>query len=306
MNRMSTRYIPLLIILSSFFLLIAGCAKNAENLPPQPEMGVLNMMKAVKAHPQYAAVEKLQAERSTLLAQLARQEEQTILANQQVGLDLADLSKATDQEFQTKMAGKHNELNRQLQAQSETKRRQMSEQVDAYIRELDTSYQTRNFALQVKLKTLDLNKEEQAAIQKQMDELQSERMDKIVARQQELTVSMTDSMQQAEQAAAKALAAYGQTVKNELSAAMAKKSQAMKNLPGTVLAPPAAANSTQAKLVSNDSALAKLQQDIIADVKKSAATVAASRGLTTVLADVEIFTAAAIDVTAEVIAGSKK
>lgn len=307
MNRVSTRYrYILLIALISVILLTVGCAKKAEPVPTQPEMGVLNMMKVVKAHPQYVLVEKLQAERSSLLALLAQQEGQVTLENQQVGLNIADLAKSTDQEFQTKMAGKQSELNHQLQAQSEAKRRQLTEQVDAYIRELDIGYQNRNFALQVKLKTVDLNKEEQAAIQKQMDELQSERMGKIVARQQDLTVKMTDSMQQAEQTAAKELEAYGKTLQSELSADMAKKAQAMKTLPGNVLTPSSNSSSIQAKLASNESALAKLQQDIIADVKKSAATVATSRGLETVLADVEIFTSAATDITADVIAGSKK
>ena len=64
------------------------------------------------------------------------------------------------------MAGKHDELNRQLQAQSEAMRQEINEQVDKYVRELDQSYQNRNFALQIKLKTIDLTKEEQAAIQK--------------------------------------------------------------------------------------------------------------------------------------------
>lgn len=304
MNKVTTRHKTLAIAAMLLVLLTAGCAKKTEVVQPKPEMGVLNMTKAVKAHPRYAEVEKLQGERATLLAQLSRRESEAIAARQQAGLDLTNLSKATDQEFQTKMASKHDELNRRLQTQSETLRRQINEQVDKYVRELDESYQNRNFALQVKLKTVDLSKEEQAAIQKQMDELQNERMGKIVARQQELTARMNDTMKQAEQAAAKDLDLYGQQLKSKLSAELAQKSQAMQTLPGAALSMPAADN-IQAKLEANQRDLAKVQQEIITDIKQRAATIATKHGLTTVLADVEIFTSATRDITADVIEGSK-
>jgi hypothetical protein len=303
MKKVTTRQ-KLVIAALLLVLLIAGCAKKTEVVQPKPEMGILNMTKAVKAHPRYAEVEKLQAERATLLAQLSRQESEAITARQQAGLDLTNLTKATDQEFQTKMASRHAEIDRQLQAQSETLRRQVSEQVDKYVRELDESYQNRNFALQVKLKTVDLSKEEQAAIQKQMDELQNERMGKIVARQQELTAGMNDSMKQAEQAAAKDFDRYGQQLKSKLSAELAQKSQAMQPLPGAGLSIPAA-DDVQAKLEAKQRDITKLQQEIITDIKRRAAMVATERGLTTVLADVEIFTSATLDITADVIAGSK-
>jgi hypothetical protein len=303
MKKVTTRQ-KLVIAALLLVLLIAGCAKKTEVVQPKPEMGILNMTKAVKAHPRYAEVEKLQAERATLLAQLSRQESEAITARQQAGLDLTNLTKATDQEFQTKMASRHAEIDRQLQAQSETLRRQVSEQVDKYVRELDESYQNRNFALQVKLKTVDLSKEEQAAIQKQMDELQNERMGKIVARQQELTAGMNDSMKQAEQAAAKDFDRYGQQLKSKLSAELAQKSQVMQPLPGAGLSIPAA-DDVQAKLEAKQRDITKLQQEIITDIKRRAAMVATERGLTTVLADVEIFTSATLDITADVIAGSK-
>jgi hypothetical protein len=307
MNREMTHQRVLAIVALLLVLLTAGCAKKTEVVqPPKPEMGVLNMTKAVKSHPRYAEVAKLQDERATLLAQLSRQESEAIATSQPAGIDLTNLTKATDQEFQTKMAGKHDELNRQLQAQSETLHRQINEKVDKYVRELDESYQNRNFALQVKLKTVDLNKEEQAAIQKQIDEIQNERMGKIVARQQELTAGMNDSMKQAEQAAAKALDAYGQQLHKELSAELANKAQAMKALPGdAALTIPAANSGVSAKLEANQRDLTKLQQEIIADIKRRAAAVATTQGLTTVLADVEIFTSATRDITSEVIAGSK-
>ncbi|MDF2501521.1 MAG: hypothetical protein K0Q77_2235 [Anaerosporomusa subterranea] len=304
MNRVTTRHKILAIAAMLLVLLTAGCAKKTEVVQSKPEMGVLNMTKAVKSHPRYAEVEKLQAERATLLAQLSRQKSETIAASQQAGIDMTNLSKATDQEFQTKMASKHDELNRQLQAQSETLRRQINEQVDKYVRELDESYQNRTFGLQVKMKTVDLSKEEQAAIQKQLDEIQNERMGKIVARQQELTAGMNDSMKQAEQAAAKDLDVYGQQLKSNLSAELAQKAQAMQTLPGGGLSMPAADN-IQGKLVANQRDLAKLQQEIITDIKQRAATIATQYGLTTVLADVEIFTSATRDITTDVIAGSK-
>lgn len=301
----SSRYLIIALTGMLAISLTAGCGVKKEPPTPKPEVGVLNMTKAIKAHPRYSEVEKLQNQRASLLAQLSQQQRQLASASYQAGLDLTNLTKATDHEFQTKMAGKHNELNLQLQAQAEALRQEVSRQVDKYIRELDQSYRNRNFALQVKLKTIDLSKEEQASIQKQMDELQNERMGKIVAYQQQLTDRMSEQMKQAEQAAAKQLDSYAQQVKKQLDAEFAKKSQAMKNLPGAALAVPSGSDSVEAKLESTEHELTKLQQDIVIDVKKRAAAVATAKGLATVLADVEIFTAAAQDITTDVIAGSK-
>ena len=138
-----------------------------------------------------------------------------------------------------------------------------------------------------------------------MDEIQSERMEKIVARQQQLTDQMSDRMKQAEQVGVKQLNNYAQQVKKELDTEFVKKSQAMKNLPGAALAVPSGSDSVEANLAVVERELAKLQQEIVADIKKHAAAVATAHGLTTVLADVEIFTASARDITTEVIAVSK-
>lgn len=283
----------------------AGCSTKQAAPPPKPDMGVLHMAKAIKAHPLYPEVDKLEKQRSSLQAQLMQQQEVLAAAGRKSELDLTNLAKATEQEFQTKMAGRQADLSRQLQAQSEALRQQINEQVDKYVRELDESYQDRNFALQVKLKTIDLSKEEQAAIQKQMEEIQSERMEKIVARQQQLTAQMTEQMQQAEQAAAQELDEYAKQLKQQLDSEFAKRSQAMKTLPGAALTSPSGAGSLEARLEATDRELAKLRQDIIADIKNRAAAVAQAQGLATVLADVEIFTDSASDITADVIAGSK-
>lgn len=305
MSRNASRHKLLAITAMLLVLLIAGCAKNNQVEQPKPEIGVLNMTKAIKAHPRYAEIEKLQAERATLLAQLSQQKSETIAAaKQQIGIDLSNLSKATDQEFQAQMTSKHGELNRQLQTQLETLRRQISEQMDQYVRELDEDYQHRHFALQVKLKTIDLSKEEHAAVQQQIEELQKERTEKIAAKQQELTAGLNAKMQQAEQAAAKELDVYGEDLKRKLSAELERKAQAMQALPGNALNMPVS-EPLQAKIETNQQAVAKLQQTILADIEQRAASIAVKQGLHTVIADVEIFTSAARDITADVIAGSK-
>ncbi len=304
MNRMISRHKLLTITAILLVLLLAGCGKTNNVEQPKPEIGVLNMTKAIKAHPRYAEIEKLQAERATLRAQLSQQQSESVAARKQAELDLGNLAKATDQEFQAQMASKHAALNRELQTLSETLRRQLAEQVDQYVKELDAGYLHRNFELQVKLKTVDLKQEEQAAVQEQIDALQNERMEKIAAKQQELTAGMTEKLQQAEQAAAKELDAYGADLQRKLSAELDKKAQAMRTSPSGALNMPAA-GTPQTKLEANQQELAKLQQAIVADIRQHAAAIAVKQGLHTVIADVEIFTSAASDITSAVIDASK-
>lgn len=295
-----------IVILVALTVLLAGCAKKTEVIPPAPDTGILNMEKAVKAHPRYAEVEKLQAERKTLLAQLAGQVDQMNASGRTAALDTANLVKATQQEFQTKMAGKRDELNQQLRQQSDLLRQGVNNRLDQYMKELDATYQNRVFALQVKLKTLDLSKEEQATVQKQLDDVQNERMDKIVARQQDLTTEMNGQIRQAEQSAAKELDDYGQQLKGSLDAELIKKQQAMNSQSASNLSLSAQGNALEAGLNAKNQELAKLQQEILADIAAKTDVVASAKRLTTVLADVEIFTALAQDITTDVIAESKK
>lgn len=285
-------------------LLTAGCAPKTEVVQPQPEIGVLNMAKAMKAQPRYAEIEKLQTERAALLAQLTQQEQEMTAARRQTELDLAHLSKAADQEFQTKMAARQAEINRRLQEEAQALQRRLGTQMDDYVRKLDADYQSNQFSLQAKLQLIDLGQEERTVIQKQIDELKAERARKIAARQQELAAAMNDSMKQAEQTATKELNEYGRQLQAELSAELDKKAQSMQTTAAAALSMPAAAD-VKAKLEANQQDLTRLQQEIINDIKQRAAAVAAKQGLTAVLADVEIFTAAARDITADVIAGSK-
>lgn len=305
-NRVSTHKKIGLIFLAAVFLATAGCAKKTDITPQQPEMGILNMAKAVKEHPRYNDVQKLQSERNTLANQLLQEEAMAVSANQQAGLTMANLQKASDQEFQTKMAGKQDDLNHQLKAKSESFRQEINQRIDAYVKELDTSYQHRIFALQVKLKTIDLPKEEQENLQKQMTGIQEERMGKIVDRQQELTDEMSGKMKEAESEAAKQLNEYSGQLRADLAAELSKQAQSMKTPPARRAGAASVGSQRQTEIAAKDQEIAKLQQEIISDIKQCAADIAIQQGLSTVLADVEIFTSATRDITADVIAGSKK
>ncbi|MDU4960926.1 MAG: hypothetical protein E6X17_09745 [Sporomusaceae bacterium] len=296
------RYLAVIMLAA---LLTAGCAANKEAAPPQPQVGVLNMAKAIKAQPRYGELTKLQEERSSLLAQLSQQEQQTAAARQQAGLDLTNLQKAAEQEFQTKMAVRQDIANRRLQEQAQTLQRQMGEQLDAYVRELDASYQSNQFSLQVKLQTVNLSQEEQTAIQKQIDELKEERTRKINARQQELAAGMNETMKAAEKTVAAELDKDARQLRTELSAGLDTKARAMQQAASDATLNMPAAGDIRTKLEKNQQDLARLQQELVDGVKQQVAAVAAAQGLSVVIADAEIFTDAARDITDAVIAASK-
>lgn len=303
-----------LIFLATVLLTVAGCSKTpaADTKSQQQTVGVIDVNKAIKAHRQYAAVEQLQQEVNTLTRQLAAEKShkagRTAPTANLPATAAAGLNSAAEQEYTAKMAAKQDEFNAQLAARAAQIRQQLAPQLDAYTKEIDKDYQPQIFNLQLKLKTVQMKKEESVAVQQQLEKIQAERAGKLTAKQQELAKQMEEVMAKEQAQYAQQLAAYEATLHDQIQQQQAaqQKLQAARTVPNTIdESPEKTASIIEQQLAAKHQELNALQQQIIKDTEDTAARIAAERGLTAVLTKVKV-NISAIDITDAVIAEFKK
>lgn len=306
-----------LLLLVSAALLATGCSlwKDKDTKTPvQPQTGVIDMNKAIKAHPKYSEVIKLEQQYNAMRASAEAKAGAALAQQPTPDISVPDMSKLTaginaalEQEFKTQMAGKQAELNEQLKAKSVKLHSTLTDELKAYNDELDKIYQPQIFSLQLKLKTVQLTKEQMASMQSEIEKLQNERAEKLAAKKQELTRQMDQQLAPEQAAMEKQLSAYAAQLHAKLeqkgaqqAAEAASRNQPQISAPAVPLQPQAGRGELEEQLAAKRSEIEALKQLIITDVRDKAAKVAAERGLDTVLAKVQV-NVSAIDITGDVI-----
>lgn len=283
-------------------LVVAGCgsqqAKTTPAPPPaQSKIGVIDMDKAIKAHPRYADVVRMQQEYAALTANVGADR------GMPSAVDPSGLEQAAAKEFDARMAAKDAAIKTRLQAAVDQINQDIKTELDAYAAELDKDYQPQLFNLQLKLKTVQLSKEDGAAVQVEVDKLQQERAGKIAARHEELMKKADATMNAKQGEREQELAAYARTLNAELASKVAGQQA---EATGRLTAPGQTGGGAAAdKLAAADRDIASLQDFIIIDITDKVAKVAAEKGLDTVLAGVRV-NVSATDITDAVIAEFKK
>lgn len=290
--------------------LASGCWRG-DQAQDSLVVGILDTAKAIQGHPQYQQVQALQQEINTILARAkladAKAKQNYEQERTSAAMDMDTLAKAMEQQYQARMKGKQNELTERLNVKATALRNDNNSKLDAYVKELDQEYQSQIFNLQVKLRTLQMTKEEQAEVQKELDAIQTERMNKITARQTELSNAMQKEMETEEKTAQEELKAYSQTMQQESKERLERRN---KELSAKVQS---SISKLQTGEVNQDvqtaegkkQELAALQESIRQDIKNKAAEIAQRRNLEIILADVKIYTNA-VDITEELLQEIKK
>lgn len=286
---------------------LAGCAPKTQDTkgPVQNQTGIIDMGKAIKSHPQYGQLERLQQELSSLSQQLEQQAATSSQAATPSGLSASSasgISQALEQEFNARMADKQAELNKRIEAKAAEVNKELSAQMQAYAEEIDKVYQPQIFSLQLKLKTVQLSKDEMAALQKELETLQGERAAKLTAKEQELSAQMRERMNPEQAAVEKEMAAYAQTLNAELAKrAEAASAPAMNTTPATAVP----GNDLEKAAIAKQQEISSLQEKIIKDIQEKTAKVAMERGLTEVVTNIRL-NISAMDITDAVVAEFKK
>lgn len=303
-----------------FMMLVAGCGiKKVQDAkePPQPQIGIVDMEKAVKSHPKYNQLLSLEQEVRSLAAQeQARQavlhqetQEGGVMTPHSSSDELTELSKGFQQEFTENMEIKQQEINARLAEKEKVSHAELAQELQAYGEQLEKEYQPQIFNLQLKLKTIQLSKEEAASIQQQLEDLQRQHAEKIADKQKELSARMTEKMAPEKKAADQEMESYSKQLNEQIAKkAAAKQAEiAARNAGQTALqVTPQPVNGTSSQqLVMKQQEAQVLQDAIFQDIKDKTGKVAVASGLDAVLTNVAV-NVNAVDITALVITECNK
>lgn len=307
---------PLLVLMVFVAAFTAGCLdKSAKDTNATPaSVGVIDMTKAVQAHPKYQQLTVLKQQLNTIIAQAqAKQQPVPSLSPANPMQDHAALNTAFEQEYKEKMSAKQAELHQRLVAKADQLRSQLASEFKEYTGEVDKEYQPQIFSLQLKLKTIQLSKEEMAALQAELEKVQQIRSEKLAVKEKQFAEQMDKTMAPEQAAVEQELAAYSQQLNNQLAQKAAAKGaeiEARNNSLANANSMSNAAASNQIRELEKQAGMKKqeisaLEQAIIQDVRDTAAKVAAERQLDTIIANIQI-NVSAVDITESVIAEFKK
>ena len=240
----------------SLFLLVfvSGCGnKNSQDntkvAQPKP-IGILDIAKAAEGHPRYAEYKQLQQAYNTLQQQLQLEAQETGRGDQTApsvpDSAAAGLNEALSQEFDAKIRAKQDELQAGLNDALAKAKADTAAEMEAYTKEIDQGYQPQIFSLQLKIRTVQMDEATLAAQQKQLEQLQSERADKLSAKEKELSARIESAMSPKKTAAEASLNAYAQQLRAEMDQkAGDQASQIASRLQVPVNSPPSTANAEE-------------------------------------------------------------
>ena len=303
----------LLVVMLVFALFIAGCGtKKTEDTkaPAAPQVGIMDMNKAVKGHPKYSQLMSLGQQADAMAVQLEAQQSTAdrgalgTSASEMSQNQITELNKAFEQEFNAKMSAKQEELSPRIVAKADAVRRLLSEEMQKYSDQLDKEYQPQIFNLQLKLKTVQLGKEETAVLQTELERIQAQRSEALGLKQGQLAARMDELIAPEKAAVEQQLAAYAKELNEEISKKAAVKQAeiaARGNEPPRADLP----SQIQEQLVMKQQEIEALQGSIIANITDKTAKVATESGFEAVLVNVAV-NISAVDITTQVIAECNK
>ncbi len=294
-------------------VLASGCARKPvpeetkSSVPAANSFGMMDMQKAIQAHPRYSEVVGLQKDLNTVLLQI--QQRQSVLT-QVVGKSTVDQNiaaegskKTLEHEFQFRMAAKQDELNARMEKAVVQARQDSMKQMELFAVETDREFQPQLINLQLKLRVLQLTSEEKNTLQKDYDRLEKARMERLNAYAQRLSAQMEAKLAPQKAAAEQELAMFAQQLQTELAA---KEAEQMQQAAARSFGPAAGSaadglSELQTRADQIQQKIAGLQDEIVRDIREKAAKIAVFKQLDVVLANV-LVNSSATDITAEVIA----
>lgn len=320
----SNRFLSLLagvFIMTLTAIGLGGCgAKPAAPGPAQEKIkiAVIDMNQALQSHPKYADYTALQKQINLLLAKqnlVAGGPQAESSAGDQPTGSVSPLpaepngqnsSASTAQnQIAEKQAGIMASASRQ---QSELKR-QANTEYDAYMAQLDEEYRQPTFELQLKLKTLQLTKEEAADLQDKLEGIRREKAAKSAAKEAELTANLTAKIQEIQSTAQEEIKRYSEAAVAQAASGPSLSDQVAQE----DAAKDVTAKSEQSLFSVRDAQnlqrlqiqLAALEDLMRLDIENECGKVARAKGYDLVVTDVTL-NISADDITSEVISQFKK
>jgi hypothetical protein len=295
--------------------LMSGCKKTVQDTEGF-RIGVFNLEKAMRVHPRYSELQKIDQEIVKQKADAARgqlpQPDRSSPGTAVSGITAQEISgyqQAIGHQVEAKMIEKRKELEQTIDAQIATEKQVSSRQVEEYAKELDNEYQPSILSIQLKMQTVQLTPGERDTVKKQLSSLQEERAQKISVKQNALEQGIRQKLSQEQAVAEEKLRQYHANLINEANTQLAEKRKELESRTTTTATEGTSANlnitQNQADLGILQEQREKLVEIITKDLKDITAKVAAQRKLEAVLIQYQQ-NVQATDITDTVIAEIKK
>ena len=278
--------------------LLSGCNSPGSKEPKPASLGVIDMEKAILAHPKNQELEKLRQQ------YLAMEEQLALLAARMRQADTPAVAAVNpeEQEFNSKMAAREQELQNRFNARLETELAKANEALQSYADELEKEMQPELFSIQLKLNALQNSSAEALQLTARADAIKKEFQNKMAARQAQLNAQIDQVMAPEKQAVEKELSEYARQLQQELQARSAAQQAAAARIN---IAADGPAAELQKALGLKRTEIESLQAWVINDVRSQAAKVAAEKQLDVLLAGQRV-NVTAVDLTDAVIVELKK
>lgn len=274
------------------------------------KFGVLESVRAVKAHPKYAELEALAKEMNDLKRDTRMNMQRTAAMSMPAGLrmeisnNMAAGEQAARTEANQKLEAKETELNKRLAEVELAKRRAASEEMENYRRSISEEYKLKIFNIKLKLETLQVADEAKKAMEADMQKLQAEEETKLGVKYQEILTKLSEEMSAEQKKATEEMDAYIEEIAKEYGLlgvkGTAPNKEAMAELDEMNRQLQADVESAQAEYEAKRKQHDELEGLILRDIKLKVARIAREQGLTVVFGDVRV-NLNAVDITDEVI-----
>ncbi|WP_110954117.1 hypothetical protein [Anaerosinus massiliensis] len=310
-------FLVLAVIAFAGYLLKAadGDSKNPEgstNVAAQTDLGIIDMNKALKAHPKYKDLVRLNKEFNTLKAQ--NEEGQDFAVNRQVpALNQGAVEEAAQQKENEKITAKRAEIKDKLKRKYEEVARPFAEKLQGEVAEIDQYYQPLLFDLKLKLETIQMQEEARNELNQKRIALENERNQKVQQKQKAVDDQVNAIMQAESQKAESEFSAYANQIAQSADAERVKKQTEITERNTKALEEQNAAMQFDVgKLAKGKEAMIYKEQEIHVleesiknDIASKVAKIAIEKNLTTVLTTVEV-NIHALDITDLVVAEFNK
>lgn len=308
------KYRPILLAAAaSVFLAVSvltgGCGKQ-ETPPPAPLYGVADLETLVKAHPRYSEYYKLETEYERLTDQYKEGQHQLIqISSRQNTSEVNELvAKSMDEEYQTKMKAKEDELNAALQNQYDqiaAKHRSGGSAPPPQPVLISNDDNTRIANLQMKISVLNVTGDDRKKTEEELKEILNRKSSSVVHSNggdgftQEEQDQLLSSRKKSEQELSEYAASLSEELLLEKSGRMDAAMKAAENNDG--FPSPEIWNSDwQKKLDAKQKEMAAVKEAIMADIREKAAVVGKEKNLEMIFTSYRV-NLNAVDVTGDIV-----
>lgn len=286
--------------------------KGSTAVVTQSDIGIIDMNKALKAHPKYQELVRLKKELNTLAAQ--NEEAQNIITDNQVpAANQGALDDAMQQKQNEAWIAKKAEISERLKRKNKDLTDQFEKEFEAEVVKINAYYQPMIFDLKLKMETASITEEARKQLNEKRISLDNERNQKIEQKQQEFKNKINAIMEEESKKGEIELAAERKQIEEEAKTEEnvqqekinARNDQAMMNQNEVVKLDVNQIAKGKEASIYKEQEIAVLEESMKNDILGKVAKIAIEKNLVTVLTAVEI-NVSAMDITDLVIAEFKK